>query len=264
MAEGYPTAGAIAADRGRGGGSPPGALVAGGIRATCATMRSPTDPAFPMTRPRRPNLIVILVDDLRFDEVGFVWPPVHEDAAHRPDRHGRRELRERLPHDAAVLAQPRVDRHRPVREPPRRDRQRRARRAEPPVAELPRHPAAAGLRHGPRRQMAHGQQCEPAPGLLALGQLPGPRQHRRPGAQHRRRRAQAHRLHHRPAQRARAGLHRAPPRPPVLAVPRAQGGAPRRVPGARRHAGPRGRRLPAGRSAQGPVPRCSISRRGRT
>jgi len=38
-------------------------------------MRSPTDPALPMTRPRRPNLIVILVDDLRFDEVGFCGHP---------------------------------------------------------------------------------------------------------------------------------------------------------------------------------------------
>ena len=166
-----------------------------------------------------------------------VRPSVHVDAAHRPHRVGRRAVRQRVPHHAAVFAEPRVDPHRPVRRPTRRDRQRGARCTEPSAAELPRRAAAPRLRNRARRQMAHGQQRRTAAGLRPLGQLSGARQHRRSGAQHRRHAIAAARLHHRPAQRPRARFRRTQAPQAVRAVSRAQGGAPRCLPGRRRHAG---------------------------
>src|SRR5919108_519841 len=73
-------------------------------------------------------------------------PSVPRDAAHRPPRARGRAVRQRVPHHAALLAEPRLDPHRAIREPPRHHRQRRPRRDEPPAAQLPPRAAEARLR----------------------------------------------------------------------------------------------------------------------
>ena len=82
---------------------------------------------------------------------------VHEDAAHRPAGSRGRAVHARLPHDAALLAEPRVHPDRAVREPARDHRQRRPRRGQPPAPHLPPRAPAAGLRDGARGQVAHGE-----------------------------------------------------------------------------------------------------------
>ena len=66
-------------------------------------------------------------------------------------------------------------------------------------------------------------------------------------------------LHHRPAERARGRVRREAARQAVRAVPRAQGGASRRLPGRRRHARPdAARRLQAAPSATRTSTRASV------
>ncbi|HJQ56708.1 MAG TPA: hypothetical protein VJ890_07370 [Vineibacter sp.] len=55
-------------------------------------------------RARKPNFLVILIDDLRFDEVGICGHPYMKTP--HIDRIGR-ELYQRLPPDAAMFAEPR-------------------------------------------------------------------------------------------------------------------------------------------------------------
>ena len=158
---------------------------------------------------KRPNFLVILVDDLRYDEFGAGGHPYMQTP--NIDRLALRRcaVRARVPHDADLLAEPRVDRQRPVREPPRDHRQRRARRDEPPPAELPPGAAEARLRDRAHRQVAHGQRRHAATRLRRLGELRRPWAPERSGAQPRRTAAPASRLHHRPHERARRRMARA-------------------------------------------------------
>ena len=172
-------------------------------------------------------------------------PSLHEDAAYRPDRPRGRDVHLGVSHHAVVLAQPGLDPHRPVCQPARHHRQRGARRAQPSPVELSRHPAAPGLRDRPCRQVAHGQLGRPAAGLRQMGELPRPWLDHRPDPQHRRRREEAHGLHHRPVERPCRRFPAPEARQAVRAVLRAQGGASRRLPGAGRHHRLHRRRLPS-------------------
>ncbi len=183
-------------------------------------------------------------------------PSVHEDAQRRPARERGRAVRARVPHDADLLAQPRVDHERPVREPPRDHRQRRPRRDEPPAAELPPGAAATGLPDRAHRQVAHGQRRDAAARLRLLGELRRPRQAHGPDAQPRRAPRPAQGLHHRHHEPARGRVPRAQAGQAVLAVLRAQGRPPGRGAGGRRHAAHLGAgRLRRRRPAQAPLPR---------
>ena len=73
----------------------------------------------------QPNIIVIVIDDLRFDELGFTGHPYMKTP--HIDRIAREGalFERRLSDDAALLAEPRVHPDRPVREPARDHRQRR-------------------------------------------------------------------------------------------------------------------------------------------
>ena len=164
--------------------------------------------------------------------------------------------------DAALLAQPRLDPDRPVRQPPRHHRQRGARRRTATACRtITLDPAAAGLRDRPCRQVAHGQRRLAAAGLRPLGELPRPRLDRRSGAERATARAPAHRLYHRPPERAGRRFPAQQARQALRALLRAQGGASRRLSGGRRHDRPQRRRLPAGRRAMRTSTRARISRR---
>ncbi len=183
-------------------------------------------------------------------------PPLHADAPRGPDRPRGRAVRAGVPHHAHLLPQSRVHPHRSVREPPRHHRQRGARRGQPSPAQLSSGAAAAGLRHRPHRQVAHGQRRPAPPRLRPLGGLRWARAHRRSAPLPQRRLRRAHRLHHRHPQPPRGGVREQGPPPAVVALPRAQGGAPRRRSSLRRHARDRGGgRLSRGRSAPRPLPR---------
>ena len=129
-------------------------------------------------------------------------------------------------------------------------------RATPPATACPTTTSSCrrSATNGACRQVAHGQQRRSAAGLRHLDQLQGPRQALRPRVQRERKIRPAQGLHHRPAERARGRVHREEARQAIRAVPRAQGGPSRRLPGRRRHARPdAARRLQGGRAAQGPV-----------
>ena len=84
----------------------------------------------PGATPRR--VVFILTDDHRYDAMGFMKAS-RSSRRRTMDRAGarRRALAQRVRHDGAVLAEPRVDPHRPLRAPAprRRQQQRRSRRA---------------------------------------------------------------------------------------------------------------------------------------
>src|SRR5436309_178133 len=126
---------------------------------------------------------------------------VHADATRGPPRPRRRDVPQGVPPHAALLAQPRVHRHRPVREPPRHYRQRGARRGQPPAAQLPPRATAPGLRDGARGQVAHGQRRLAARRLRPLGELRRARPALRPGAQPGRSPPRHSGLRHRSAER---------------------------------------------------------------
>ena len=201
---------------------------------------------------------------------GDLRPSLHEDAEHRPHRPRRSDVHLGVPHHAAVLAQPRLDPDRPVREPARHHRQRGARRPQPSPAQLPCHPAAPGLRDRPHRQVAHGQFGRATAGLRQVGELSRPRLDHRPDPEHRRRREEVRRLHHRSAERPCRRFPAPEARQAVRALLRPQGRPSRRLPGRRRHHRFHQRRLSPRaapcRSLQGrafPAPaQCPAGRRG--
>ena len=117
----------------------------------------------------------------------------------------------------------------------------------------------AGLRDRAHRQVAHGQRRHAAAGLRPLGQLRRPRQANDPMLNHDGQLRAAPRLHHRHHERPRGRVPRAQARQAVVAVLRAQGRAPRRRAGGRRHAAHLGAgRLCRRRAAQGALPRRDV------
>ena len=75
---------------------------------------------------RRPNIVFVLVDDMRWDEMRRGRPSVRRDAEHGSSGARGRALPERVRDDAALLAEPRQLPDRPVRAHERHHRQHRA------------------------------------------------------------------------------------------------------------------------------------------
>ena len=93
----------------------------------------------------RPNIVFILMDDLRWDDLGCMGHPFVKTPAHRPDRPRGGPVPQRLRDDAALLPQPRQLPDRPVSPCPRGARQRRPQRPESSARDMaaaaPRAPA---------------------------------------------------------------------------------------------------------------------------
>ena len=130
----------------------------------------------------RPNVVLVVVDDLRWDDLGRGGPSLRADAEHRPPGARGRALPERLRHHAALLAQPGQHPDRPVRAPPRHPRQHRPQRAEPQAGHVPARAAGRRLRDGLHRQVAHGQRRHAPARLRPLGEHEGPGRGERSGA----------------------------------------------------------------------------------
>ena len=204
----------------------------------------------------RPNIIVIVIDDLRWDELGVTGHPYMKTPQHRPPGPRGRAVHARVPHDAALLTQPRLDPDRPVREPARDHRQRRPRRREPPAADLPARAPEGGLRDRSRREVAHGQRRLAPARQRLLGQLSRPGQAGRSRAPGKRPAPRRARLRHRPPERASPRVRGAPAPATLRPVHGAQGRASRCVPAPGRHHRPRlARRIRAGRAAPRPLSR---------
>ena len=75
----------------------------------------------PAAQPK--NVIFVLVDDLRYDALGYMGHPWIETPTSRRAREERRADAKRDRHDGIVLSQPRVHSHRPVRPSASRRRQ---------------------------------------------------------------------------------------------------------------------------------------------
>ena len=124
--------------------------------------------------------------------------PHAEDAEHRPPRQGRRAVREHVLHDVALLAEPGVDPHRPLRAHGHgvRDNFTELPTDARPLADAA---ARAGLRDGLHRQVAHGRgQRRAAARLRLLRHAQGAGQILRHRVEHQRRGLEAHQglLHH--------------------------------------------------------------------
>ena len=119
----------------------------------------------------RPNIVFILIDDLRWDELGFAGHPFVKTP--NIDRIGkrRRDVSQRVHHDAALLAFAGQLSDRAICAHPRDHRQRRPLRRESQARDLSAAAAPGGLRNGLHRQVAHGQRRHAAPGFRSLGQL---------------------------------------------------------------------------------------------
>ena len=77
------------------------AVLIGAAIAIGACRRAPAEQP-----PRRPNILFILLDDLRWDALGYAGHPYVKTPQHRPHRQRGRELQECLLHDVALLAEP--------------------------------------------------------------------------------------------------------------------------------------------------------------
>ena len=209
---------------------------------------------------RKPNLMVILIDDLRYDEFGAGGHPYMKTPNIDRLAHEGAMFDARLPHHADLLAQPGLDRDRPVREPPRDHRQRRARRDEPPAAQLPPRAAAPGLRDGAHRQVAHGQRRQAAARLRLLGELRRPRQARSTRCSTTTGRYSGHKGYITDIMNDLAvDFLEAEAQQALLAVLRAQGRASGRRAGRRRHPHDLGAgRLHGGRAPPGPLQQCDL------
>ena len=174
-------------------------LVAAFITGGCR--RSPAEQP-----PRRPNILFVLLDDLRWDTLGYAGHrTVKTPHIDRLANEGRL-LPERLLHDVALLAEPGVDPQRPLRPQARRDQQ--LHRVPGRDDQLSQGAAAGRLRHRLHRQVAHGRgERRAAAGLRLLRHAQGPGQVLRHRVQRRWRAARGHaRLLHARRHRPRARL----------------------------------------------------------
>ena len=121
--------------------------------------------------PRKPNILVILVDDLRYDEFGAGGHPYMKtpniDRIALEGALFERAFHTTLicsPNRASIMTGQYVLRHGII------DNVARDRR-EFSSAQLPPGASAAGLRDGPHRQVAHGQQRQTAARLRPLDRL---------------------------------------------------------------------------------------------
>ena len=125
------------------------------------------------SRQRRPNVVFVLSDDLRWDCHGRGRPSVPQDAEHRSRRQRRRPLPQRVLHQLAVLAQPRQLPERPLRAQPSGDQQLHRVPGQHP--QLSAAAARRRLQDRLHRQVAHGRgERREAARLRLLGQPQGP------------------------------------------------------------------------------------------
>ena len=122
----------------------------------------------------RPNIVLIVVDDLRFDDIGAAGHPfVKTPNIDRLAREGARFLNAFAttplcsPSRASILTGLYAHRHGIVDNTDRSA-------ASHALATFPQRAAARGLRDGLHRQVAHGQRRDAAPGLRLLGGDEGP------------------------------------------------------------------------------------------
>ena len=174
--------------------------------------------------PSRPNIIFILMDDLRWDEMDYPFVTGPEHPAHRA-RGGA--LPQRVRDHAALLAQPCEHPHRPVRAQARHHRQHRSQPAQPRAGDVPAPAARRRLRDGVHRQVAHGPRRQRAARNRSLGQREGAGQLPRSRVQRERQAREDSGLLHRHPQPVRTRLPEAEARQAVSALPLAQGGASR-------------------------------------
>ena len=173
--------------------------------------RAPAENPQPSTsstpaQPRRPNIVFVLVDDMRWDDLRVGGHPFIETP--HMDRLASEGARftNAFATTPLVLAEPRQLPDRPVPAHQRHHRQHRA--AEPQPAGLSKGAAARRLSHRVLRQVAHGQRRQPPPRLRSLGRDAGSGRGGRPVAQRRWEARTGEGLHHRPAHRLRRALHR--------------------------------------------------------
>ncbi len=207
----------------------------------------------------RPNIIVIVIDDLRWDELGVTGHPYmktpHIDRLAREGArftHAFHTTPLCSPNRASILTGQYASRHGIIDNVGRDVASHR----------LPTYPRGAPegrLRDRARRQVAHGERRLAPARQRLLGQLSRPGQagrSRAPGERPAPRRA---RLRHRPPERAGPRVRGAPAPAAVRPVPGAQGRAPGRVPAPGRHHRPRlARRLRAGGAAPRPLSRPGV------
>ena len=210
------------------------AIVSAVLTAACSTPpASDTARTAAPATPRRPNIVFVLVDDMRWDDLRAAGHPFIETPNMDRLAARGRALHQRVRHDAAVLAEPGQLPDRPV------SAHATASSTTPrvPSHALPVVPARAAegrLSHRLLRQVAHGQRRQPAPGLRPLGGDARPGRSDRPVAERRRQARAGQGLHHRPPHRLRRALHRSARRRAVPGVSRPQGDPSERDPERRR------------------------------
>ena len=160
----------------------------------------------PPAQPRRPNIVFVLVDDMRWDDLRVGGHPFIETP--HMDRLASEGARftNAFATTPLVLAEPRQLPDRPVPAHQRHHRQHRA--AEPQPPGLSKGAAARRLSHRVLRQVAHGQRRQPPPRLRSLGGDAGSGRGDRPVAQRGWAARAGEGLHDRPAHRLRRALHR--------------------------------------------------------
>ena len=208
----------------------------------------------------RPNIIVIVIDDLRWDELGVTGHPYMKTP--HIDRLAHEGARFTHAFHTTPLCSPNRASHpdRAVREPARDHRQRRPRRGQPPAAHLPagaaeapatRRPTSASGTWATTRRRGPGNDYWVS--FRGQGKLVDPELQE--NGQRRVVRGYVTDLLN---ERACAFVAR-PRQRPVRPLPGAQGGAPRPLPAPGRHDRPRlARRLRAGGAAPGPLPRRGV------
>ena len=207
----------------------------------------------------RPNIVLIVVDDLRFDDIGAAGHPfVKTPNIDRLARDGARFLNAFAttplcsPSRASILTGLYAHHHGIVDNTDRSA-------ASHALATFPQRAAARGLRDGVHRQVAHGQRRDAASGLRLLGGHEGPGTGQRPAAEREREKRRRPRLRDRHLHGARARLPGAASRPALLPGARAQGASPRPAPARRRQRRPdrrraiRGGRAPPSAVRPGPA-----------